>query len=94
MNREVIDLKKNRPGDRLYIACLDMDFSWYPVEVNKVINMWQEGKSIWEIAEEQNRCPDEVAILIIDLARRGKISPRSRGVHRCRKKNQSNDSGK
>lgn len=84
MNREVINLKKNRPKERLYIACLDMDFSWLPVEVEKAVDMWQEGKPIWEIAKELNRCPDEAAVLIIDQARKSKISPRFGGVHGSR----------
>jgi len=85
MKRTIVDLKKCRPRERLYIACLDMDFSWFPAEVEKIINAWQVGKPIWEIAEELNRCPDEVAILFIDLARKGKIKSRPRGVYGCRR---------
>lgn len=46
MNRAIADLKKYRPRERLYIACLDMDFSWFPAEVGKVIRSWQEGKPV------------------------------------------------
>lgn len=72
---------KLRPPVPLHIALADLDFSWYPHEVLKVQKMWQTGAHIEDIAEAVNRNCDEVAILLIDLARRGKIQRRRLGIY-------------
>ncbi len=77
----VTDIAKIRPAERLYIACEDMDLSWYPSEVRQVIEDWEAGVPLWEIAEKLKRDPDEVAVLLIDLARRGAIRKRRGGVY-------------
>jgi hypothetical protein len=63
-----------------YIACEDMDFAWDMTDVLDVIAMWQHGKPLQDMAEYLGRDPDEVAILLIDLARQGRITPREGGV--------------
>jgi len=70
---------KLRPSE-LYIACIDMDFSWYPAEVRQVAEDYAAGVSLLDMADKLRREPDEVAILIMDLARKGRIVPRKRGV--------------
>jgi hypothetical protein len=45
-----------------------------------VIAYWNSGYHISEIAEKVNRIIDEVAILIMDLVRKGKIEERKGGV--------------
>ena len=72
---------KLRPPVPLHIALADLDFSWYPHEVLKVRKMWQTGARIEDIAKAVNRDCDEVAILLIDLARHGKIQRRRLGIY-------------
>lgn len=81
---------KLRPHTELTIILEDLDFSWHETEIERVIEMWQRGVSISEIAE-QVRPPvypirgkgdsvDEVALLIMHLCRQGKIRPRPGGL--------------
>ena len=44
------------------------------------MDFWDEGKHIADIAEYMKRDQDEVAVLIMHLARRGKIEKRKTGV--------------
>lgn len=64
----------------IYLACTDMDFTWDEPQVYAVAEMYRRGATIYEIARYPgiNRDPDEVAILIMDLARKGIIDPRER----------------
>lgn len=63
-----------------YIACFDLDFSWSEKQVKRVIAYWNSGYHIAEIAKKVDRIIDEVALLIIDLARKEKIDEREGGV--------------
>lgn len=63
-----------------YIACEDLDFSWWPEQVQKVQELWCQGVDIVDISKQVHRDCDEVAILVMDLARQGKIQRRKRGV--------------
>ena len=63
-----------------YIACFDLDFSWSEKQVKRVIAYWNSGYHIAEIAKKVDRIIDEVAILIIDLVRKEKITERPGGV--------------
>ena len=72
---------KLRPPVPLHIALADLDFSWYTHEVLKVRKMWQTGVHIEDIAKAVNRDCDEVAVLLIDLARDGKIQRRRLGIY-------------
>ncbi len=69
---------KLRPSE-LYIACMDMDFSWYPAEVDRAISLYNAGASLVELAQGLDRDGDETFILLLDLARRGKIQAREGG---------------
>ena len=80
ISRERQDCLKYRPKLPLYIALLDLDFSWYPAEVTKVVGLWRRGKSVHQIAKAVGRDPDEVTVLIMSLAREKKIAPRSGGA--------------
>jgi len=71
---------KYRPREQLYIACADMDFSWYRDEVKQFRQWWREGVSLDEMAERLNRDVDEVAILVIDQKRKRKIKNRPGGL--------------
>jgi hypothetical protein len=48
--------------------------------VEQVAQLWRKGLHIADIAEKIKRDIDEVAILIMDLARRDVIEPRKNGV--------------
>lgn len=80
MNRVLADSRKMRPREELYIALSELDFSWYPGEVEQVAQLWREGLHIADIAEKMKRDIDEVVILIMDLARRKMIGPRKNGA--------------
>jgi len=80
VNRQLIDIKKWRPQEELYIALSELDFSWYPGEVEKIKKLWAYGLHIAKIAEMLERDVDEVAVLIMDLARKNKIRRRKNGV--------------
>ena len=80
VNRQLIDIKKWRPQEELYIALSELDFSWYHAEVERVRKLWAYGLHIAEIAERLGRDVDEVAVLIMDLARKNKIRRRKNGV--------------
>ena len=80
MNRVLADSRKIRPREKLYIALSELDFSWYPNEVEQVAQMWRDGIHIADIAEKMKRDIDEVVILIMDLARRDVIEPRKNGA--------------
>ena len=80
MNRVLADSRKMRPREELYIALSELDFSWYPGEVEQVAQLWREGLPVADIAEKMERDIDEVAILIMDLARQKKIEPRKNGA--------------
>jgi len=75
--RNVSD-KRNIKND--YIALMDLDFSWKEEQVKRVIAYWNTGYHIAEIAKKVDRIIDEVAILLIDLARKEKIEPRRGAV--------------
>ena len=80
VNRQLIDIKKWRPQEQLYIALSELDFSWYPGEVERVKKLWAYGLHIADIAERLERDIDEVAVLIMDLARKNKIRRRKNGI--------------
>lgn len=71
---------KKKGGRTLYIACEEMDFYWTVSELMHFRYMWNQGKSITDIASYFNRDPDEVGILIIDQARQNLIKPRKGGL--------------
>lgn len=60
----------------IYIALEDMDMDWSSEDVEQFISLWDKGISISSIAEHFNRDSDEVAILVIDQARKERIAPR------------------
>ena len=65
----------------IYIACEDMDFTWDERQVYAVAEMYRKGATVYEIASDPgiDRDPDEVAILIMDLARQDVIKPKDFG---------------
>lgn len=57
-----------------------MDFHWDLKDVFEFDQMWHDGVDVEEIALYFDRDVDEVALLIIDRARRGRIERRAGGI--------------
>lgn len=74
------DRLKLRPKNELIIALEDLDFTWFPDEIEKVKKFWAFGWHIAEISNQVKRDQDEVAVLIMHLARQRKIAKRKMGV--------------
>lgn len=75
----------SRTHGKTYYPCDDLEFAWCEGDVKEFDRMWHEGVSLWEIAENLKRDPDEVAILTIDRKRKGKIESRPSGVYEDRR---------
>lgn len=74
------DIMKLRPKSELVIILEDLDFSWYANEIDKVKSLWKYGWHIKDIAKTVKRDQDEVATLVMHLARQGRIRRRRMGV--------------
>lgn len=64
----------------IYVACEEMDFIWTGDQVEDFKRLWRDGIDIASISEILARDPDEVALLIISLARSNTITPREDGL--------------
>ncbi|MDA2637952.1 helix-turn-helix domain-containing protein [Bacillus cereus] len=64
----------------LYIALEELDMLWDEDEVAQVKEAWNNNESVFAIGEKMQRDPDEVALLIMDLARKGVIGKRALGL--------------
>jgi len=58
-----------------YIVLEDLDFSWKEKDVERIINLIHRGATIETVAGIYTRHPEEVFLLFLDLARKGKINP-------------------
>lgn len=58
----------------------DFSFVWTGKEIRSVQNFWNEGRHIADISDEIERDQDEIAVLIIWLARHGRLRKRKGGV--------------
>jgi hypothetical protein len=67
--------------NRIYVACDDLNFDWLHRDINTFRHMWSEGFSVDDIAKAFKRPVDEVAILVLDQARKGDIQIRSGGAN-------------
>jgi hypothetical protein len=76
-----VELKHNRSYEEpKYIALEDLNFAWLEEEIVTVIQMWSEGRPIWDIADALKRPQEEVLILLIDMSMKGGIKERIGGV--------------
>lgn len=85
VNRSIEEKYLTENRQCLYIAGESLDFIWDERDVCLIDRMWEQGLSIYDIARSFGRDPDEVAILIIDRSRLGKIKPRKGGVYGVRR---------
>ncbi len=74
------DKFKLRPKEPLYFACEGFDLTFTREEVEKVKKYYRKGIPLLEMAEKLKRNQVEIAILIIDLAEKGRITPRPSGI--------------
>lgn len=65
---------------KIHIALEDVDFVWDADKVTKFRELWNQGASIYELEEELGRDQDDIAMLIMDQSRRGKIERRPMGL--------------
>jgi hypothetical protein len=56
-----------------FIALADLDYFWTNGEAKRIISGYKSGKKIKELSGMVRRPIEEVAILIIDLGKKGKI---------------------
>jgi hypothetical protein len=73
-------LAKTKKRSHIYIALEDLNFIWDLRDVRELDEMWRRGFSLQYMAEYFERDPDEVALLLMDRLRRGRIRPRKGGI--------------
>ena len=56
-----------------HVILIDAKFIWSQEEVEDFRSMWECGLSLFEIAEQMNEDPDDIALLAIDQAKNRKI---------------------
>ena len=79
---QLVELKHNRNYEEpKYIALEDLNFAWLEEEIVTVIQMWNEGRPIWDIADALKRPQEEVLVLLIDMSMKGGIRKRTGGVY-------------
>lgn len=66
-------MERVKRGEKPYIACADWNFAWLPSELETVINLFNNGASVQEIAWQLGRDKDETGLLIYDLYKQGII---------------------
>ncbi|GAA0491085.1 hypothetical protein GCM10008986_16430 [Salinibacillus aidingensis] len=64
----------------VYIAHDERNLDWWPDELERFRNLWNEGKSIFEMARLLKRPQVEIAIIILDQAEEGFIEQREGGI--------------
>lgn len=69
------------PKRKTYIACETIDFLWNEKDVEEFVRLWNNGVDVRKLKRRYRRNPDEVALLIFDLSRKGRIMPRANGLH-------------
>lgn len=79
------DRFKLQPKEQLVIILDELDFSWFPGEIEQALAFWDAGMSLPEMAERlrPGRGDDgqyEVMLLLLHLARQEKIAPRPGGI--------------
>ena len=79
-------IKQTYIGEQVIILD-DLDFGWTPDEIETIKQMYDDGATLDEMARRRkNRwnnldlAADETALLIMHLARTGKVKPRKGGI--------------
>lgn len=66
--------------DQLLLDSMDIDWIVRAGEPELFHELWNDGESIEEIAEQLKRKPFEVALMVMEQAERGRIEQRSNGL--------------
>jgi len=80
------ELSRREPKEKLIIALDDLSFEWTASEMEKAVRLYNMGASIREMARKLrphtnlDKSLDEVAILIMHLARQGKLGERQNNL--------------
>lgn len=75
-------LNDMRNIDNDYIVLDNLDFSWDKTDVKYIIYLVNEKEATLEqLAEKYRRHPEEVFLLLLDLARDGRIKPKYNVFH-------------
>ncbi|KIO60207.1 hypothetical protein B4065_0133 [Caldibacillus thermoamylovorans] len=70
----MIDKYAMRKRQNIVLVLEELDFSWDSKELQKLVKLYEEGKSIAEMNEVFHRLDtDEIFIALFHLARKGKI---------------------
>ena len=72
--------RANTEFEPIHIACEELNFTWREPQLITFREMWAEGWDVRVIARRLGRKPEEVAILVMDQARTGKIKKRPTGI--------------
>ena len=76
-----LDPLKLRPRTQLTVLLDQLDLTATPNELRTVREAWQSGDSVGDMAERLQRDPDEVALMIMHMARQLRIGPRPGGAY-------------
>lgn len=71
-------MKKKRK--KIEIVLEDLDFIWDRAELSEMKQMWEEGKTIYDMAYRFDRKEEEVFLALLHLSRHGRITKRLGGV--------------
>lgn len=67
-------------AEKIIIANDDINHDWTETQANYAVKFWNDGWDVWDMAKVLKRHVDEVAIFLIDRARKGYIQERPGGV--------------
>lgn len=56
-----------------HVILLDSKFVWQQREIEQFRELWEQKLSIYQIAERMKEDPDNIALLAMDQAQKGKI---------------------
>lgn len=68
--------KRKITDDKKIIILENLNFQWRVEEIDQVKKMWSDGVEFKEIIKILNRDGDEIFLLLLHLARRGRIKIR------------------
>ena len=79
--RSFQDMERAVPKEEVIIVLDNLDFSWYPSEIELAKELWKQKKNIFEMAEElrpENHITgiQETFLLLFHLLEAGQISKR------------------
>lgn len=63
-----------------HIALEELNFVWTRQEIKDFIYLWQEGRTLQELARYFKRTQAEILVLALDQAIEGEIKPRKGGL--------------